>query len=200
MDESASDENLMLRYRGGDVRAFEALYRRHQGPLYRYFLRMVRTPALAEELFQDVWTSVIRVRARYEARAKFTTWLYRVAHNRLIDHYRRVATGLPLSYDGDPNDALEAMPDAEFREPANDLERRRLAQRIVELVADLPEAQREIFLLREEGGLSLEEITAATGVPLETAKSRLRYALAKLRRALTTDVEPAPRRAKEQRQ
>ncbi|MFL6651684.1 MAG: RNA polymerase sigma factor [Sulfurifustaceae bacterium] len=199
MDDSASDEDLMLRYRGGDVRAFETLYRRHNGPLYRYFLRMVRPPAVAEELFQDVWTSIVRARAEYEVRAKFATWLYRVAHNRLIDHYRRVGAGMPLSYGDDPDDALETIPDAEFREPANELERRRLAQRIVELVAELPEAQREIFLLREEGGLSLEEIAAATGVPAETAKSRLRYALAKLRRALADQMEPAPLRAKEQR-
>lgn len=199
MDESVSDEDLMLRYRRGDARAFEALYRRHKGPLYRYFLRMVRPSAVAEELFQDVWTNVIRVRRQYEARAKFATWLYRIAHNRLIDHYRRVAADVPLSYRDDPDDVLDAMPDAEFREPANELERRRLAQRIVALVTELPEAQREIFLLREEGGLSLEQITAATGVPLETAKSRLRYALAKLRRALAADVEPAPPRAQEQR-
>src|SRR5688572_8455172 len=95
----------MLRYRDGDARAFEALYARHKGPLYRYFLRLARPAAVAEELFQDAWTNLIRARANYEVRAKFTTWLYRLAHNRLVDHYRRNAAGIPL-VDDDPNESI----------------------------------------------------------------------------------------------
>jgi RNA polymerase sigma-70 factor (ECF subfamily) len=131
---------------------------------------------------------VIKARARYEVRAKFTTWLYRLAHNRIVDHYRRTATGVPLAPDNDPDDpVLEKIPDADFREPENELDRRRLARRLLELLGTLPEVQREAFLLREEGGLSLDEIAAATGVNTETAKSRLRYAIAKLRQALAQD-------------
>ncbi len=91
------------------------------------------------------------------------------------------------------------MPDEVFREPDGELERRRLSRRLVELLLELPEAQREVFLLREEAGMSLDEIAAATGVSHETAKSRLRYALAKLRRGLAPDTEPSRARAQEGR-
>lgn len=176
----------MLRYRDGDARAFERLYTRHKGPLYRYFLRLARPAAVAEELFQDVWTNLIRARANYEVRAKFTTWLYRLAHNRLVDHYRRSAAGIPLVDVDDDSDepVAEQVADDEWREPDNEFERRRQAQQLAELLLTLPEVQREAFLLRAESGLSLDEIAAITGVNAETAKSRLRYAMAKLRHGI----------------
>lgn len=185
----ATDEELMQRYRDGDARAFEILYTRHKGPVYRYLLRQCGVVALAEELFQDVWMNLIKARERYEVRARFTTWLYTLAHHRVIDHYRRQAAGVPISYDDDPDDepAIERVPDSEWKQPDNEFERRRQVQRLLELLAQLPEAQREAFLLREEGGLSLEEIAAVTGVNAETAKSRLRYALAKLRQGVIED-------------
>ena len=88
MGSGPADEKLMLRYAGGDTGAFEALYRRHRGPLYRFLLRQTGNVATAEELFQDVWMRVIDFRGRYEARARFSSWLYAVAHNRLMDFYR----------------------------------------------------------------------------------------------------------------
>jgi len=122
-------------------------------------------------------------------RAKFTTYLYHLAHNRLLDHYRRQATGLPLSYDDDPDDPrIERVAIAEIHQPENELYRRRQVQRMLILLDNLPEAQREAFLLREEAGLSLLEIAEITGVTAETAKSRLRYALVKLRQGLAKDV------------
>jgi len=188
MHNAAPDEELMNRYRDGDAHAFEVLYMRHKGPLYRYLLRQCGADALAEELFQDVWIKLIRAREHYEVRAKFTTWLYTLAHNRLIDHYRRAKAGVPISYDDDPDEPLiEQVADSPAREPDNELERRRLGKRLLEQIAALPEAQREAFLLREESGLSLEEIANVTGVNAETTKSRLRYALAKLRHGLTKD-------------
>ena len=185
MDNAASDEQLMNRYRDGDARAFEVLYTRHKGPLYRYLLRQCGVPAVAEELFQDVWTKLIRARERYEVRAKFTTFLYHLAHNRLIDHYRRAQSGVPISYGDDSDEALiEQVADSELRQPDSEFERRRQMQRLLALLAELPEAQREAFLLREESGMSLEEIAETTGVTMETAKSRLRYALVKLRQGM----------------
>lgn len=178
----------MLRYSAGDAAAFDILYARHRAPLYRYFLRLAQ-PA-AEELFQDVWMNVINARRRYQARAKFTTWLYRVAHNRLVDHYRRTSAGLPQSYDDDPQDVVDAVADEALREPESAWERRRLARRLMQSLDELPQAQRETFLLRAEAGLSLRDIAEATGTSAETAKSRLRYALARLRRALA-DENPA---------
>jgi len=122
-------------------------------------------------------------------RAKFTTYLYHLVHNQLIDHYRRQTTGLPLSYDDDPDDPrIERVAIAEILQPENELDRRRQVQHLLILLDNLPETQREIFLLREEGGLSLLEIAEITGVTVETAKSRLRYALAKLRQGLAKDV------------
>lgn len=181
----ATDEELMQRYRDGDARAFETLYVRHRGPVYRYILRQCGVAAQAEELFQDIWMNLIKARSRYEPRARFTTWLYTLAHNRLVDHYRRQAAGVPISYDDDPDEPLiEQVADSEVRQPDNEFERRRQAQQLLGLLAQLPEAQREAFLLREEGGLSLEEIAQATGVNMETAKSRLRYALARLRQGM----------------
>lgn len=172
----------MLAYRDGDARAFEALYARHKAPLYRYLARQCREPAVAEELFQDVWMNLIRARSRYEVQARFTTYLYRLAHNRLIDHYRRGKSGVPLSYDDDPDDPLiERLAGPDAAQPDVQAVRTEEVQRLLALLALLPDAQREAFLLREEAGLSLDEIAAATGVPPETAKSRLRYAVAKLR-------------------
>lgn len=188
MSDSASDEQLMQHYRDGDARAFEQLYARHKGPLYRYLLRQCGVAAVTEELFQDVWMKLIGARHSYEVRAKFTTWLYHLAHNRLIDHYRRQSSGLPLSFDDDPDESLiEQVADSELHQPDNELARRRQAQQLLALLQELPEAQREAFLLREESGLSLEEIAEATGVSRETAKSRLRYALARLRQAMVRD-------------
>lgn len=182
MDDTVSDEELMVRYRDGDAQAFELLYKRHKAPLFRYLRRQCGVVAQAEELFQDVWMKLIGARERYEARAKFTTYLYHLAHNRLIDYYRRAKTGLPMTYDDDSDESLiEQVPDTDIHEPDNELDRRRLGQRVLERIAALPQAQRETFLLREEGGLSLAEIATVTGVNAETAKSRLRYAIARLR-------------------
>jgi RNA polymerase sigma factor (sigma-70 family) len=179
-----SDEELMLSYRDGDAGAFDVLYTRHKGGVYRYLLRQCRDAAAAEELFQDVWMNLIRARASYTVRAKFTTYLYRLAHNRLVDHYRQRAPATLVSFDGEDEEALAELPDARQRPAEEALDDRRQAARLIELIGDLPEAQREAFLLQQESGMSVEEIAQATGVTRETAKSRLRYALSKLRQGL----------------
>ncbi|HET9701469.1 MAG TPA: sigma-70 family RNA polymerase sigma factor, partial [Burkholderiales bacterium] len=161
MDREPADEALMLRYRDGDAGAFEALYGRHRGPLFRYFLRQWRDRSGAEEMFQDVWTGVIRSRARYRPSAKFTTWLYRMAHNRLMDEYRRRGGAQPLSFD-DPDGGVPDPPAPLAADPARQAENREQAALLRTALEALPEAQREAFLLHEEGGLSLEEIAAAT--------------------------------------
>lgn len=184
-----SDEALMLAYRDGDATAFEALYRRWRGKLYRHLLRQCGSPAQAEELYQDIWLKVIGARAGYEVAAKFPTWLFRIAHNRLIDHYRRHSRAAVASYErrGDDDcaeDEAAALPAPASTQPEAMLERKALAEQLVRHIEALPAAQRETFLLSEEGDMTLEEIAAATGVNRETAKSRLRYALAKLRAGL----------------
>ena len=174
----------MLLYRGGDAGAFDVLYSRHKGGVYRYLLRQCRVPALAEELFQDVWMNLIRARTGYTVQAKFTTWLYRLAHNRLVDHYRKRSPAVIVSLDDEGGEAAAEVPDERERPSDEALDARRQAARLLELIAALPEAQREAFLLQQEGGLSVEEIAQATGVTRETAKSRLRYAMSKLKQGM----------------
>ena len=89
MNNEVADESLMERYRDGDAGAFDVLYHRHKGGLYRYLLRLVKNQSLADELFQEVWSNLIRSRERYQPSAKFSTFLYQIAHHRVIDHIRQ---------------------------------------------------------------------------------------------------------------
>ena len=179
----ASDESLMLAYRDGDAGAFDRLYERHRGGVYRYLLRQCRNAALAEELFQDVWMNLIRARASYAVQAKFSTYLYRIAHNRLMDHFRR-RDALVLSLDDEAAASVDEPVAPPGAQPEITIEARAQAAQLLALLGKLPEEQREAFVLQQEGGLSVEEIADATGVSRETAKSRLRYALAKLREGM----------------
>ena len=183
MGSGPADEELMLAYGGGDAGAFETLYRRHRAPLYRFLLRQVNDAATAEELFQDVWMRVIDSRERYQPRARFTSWVYAIAHNRLMDHYRASGRAKFLAQE-ESEEALDKLPAGDLP-PEALIDRKRSAQRLLDALARLPEVQREAFLLQQGGELSVEEIGEATGVNRETAKSRLRYALAKLRAELS---------------
>ena len=178
MDRRPADSALMLRYRDGDVAAFEELYGRHKDSVYRYLLRLSQDPATAEDVFQEVWGKIIKARENYRRTAKFTTFLYRVAHNCFIDHVRR-----NKRHAG--NVGLEPDQLADTSESPEALTERALARRRMEAaLADLPEEQRDTFLLHEEAGLNLEQIAAVTGTNREASKSRLRYAVAKLRAAI----------------
>jgi RNA polymerase sigma factor (sigma-70 family) len=189
MHEDMTDEALMCAYRDGDGAAFETLFRRHRAPLYRYLLRQCAA-GIAEELSQDCWSNVIRARGSYTVGARFTTWLFRIAHNRLIDHFRASERSALASYDDADRleDTLAAAPAPFHQQPETELDRRQLGERLLAAVKALPPAQRETFLLHTDGGLSVEEIGTATGVGRETAKSRLRYALTALRANLRGDI------------
>ncbi len=173
----------MLAYRDSDGAAFEALYARWRGPLYRYFLRQCGHAGQADELFQDVFMRVIGAAGDYEPTAKFATWLFRIAHNRLVDHWRKTGREPvdPPPSGGDGDDCEFDPPAPEGAAPERQAERRELAEALMAALNGLPEVQREAFLLAEEGGLTLEEIASVSGVGRETIKSRLRYATAKLR-------------------
>jgi RNA polymerase sigma-70 factor (ECF subfamily) len=174
----------MIAYRDGDGHAFQALYARHRGGLYRFLLRQCGAAALAEELFQDVWLNLIRARLRYTPEARFATYLYRIAHNRLIDHFRRASHRPSVESDDEDDDPIAMLPADRRDEPDIRMESKAQVERFMALLAGLPDAQREAFVMHEEAGLSVDEIARATGVNAETAKSRLRYAVAKLRRGL----------------
>jgi RNA polymerase sigma-70 factor (ECF subfamily) len=179
----APDEELMLAYGRGDAGAFETLYRRHRGPLFRFMLRALSNSAghrsTAEEVFQEAWIRVIEARGRYTPQARFTTWLYTIAHNLLVDHWRK--KGLTLIQLED--DAPLAAPD----NPARQAEARESLARLLQAIDALPAVQREAFLLHQEAGLTVAEIAAVTGAGEEAAKSRLRYAMAKLKSAVNDD-------------
>jgi len=172
----------MLRYAAGDAAAFDQLYVRHRGPLFRFIQRQCKERAQAEEVFQEVWMNLIKSRERYTVTARFRTYLYTLAHNRMIDHFRRRSSE-PL--DDDPEAGLNVVALASrVDEPYVRVLSRQQGEYLLRLLEGLPPVQRETFLLAEEGGLSLGEIAEATGVSFETAKSRLRYAIAKLRAGL----------------
>jgi RNA polymerase sigma-70 factor (ECF subfamily) len=172
----APDEELMLAYRGGQAAAFETLYARHRTRLFRFVLRNVKVRALAEELYQEIWMRLIEARASYTPKARFTTWLYTIAHHHLIDHWRKRGLTLVAL---DTDDAA-----ADSADPADEAQAREALGRLAAALEALPALQREAFLLHEEGGLSVAEIAAATGADEEAAKSRLRYAIAKLKAAM----------------
>ncbi len=175
-----SDEMLMLAYAGGQVAAFDQLYGRHRARLYRFLLRQLRDGALADEIFQDVWQRVIAARRGWQPEAAFATWLYRLAHNRLADHWRALQHRPPAPDNAD--ERTERVPDPDTPERSlSEFEQRRRLQLALD---ELPTEQREVVLLRLEQELTLEEIGAITGVGRETVKSRLRYAMDKLRSRL----------------
>jgi RNA polymerase sigma-70 factor (ECF subfamily) len=185
MTATPTDSALMLRYKDGDTAAFETLYRRHNDSLYRYLLRRCLDREAAEDVFQEVWGKIIKSRRSYRRTAKFTTFLYRVAHNCFIDHIRRNKRHLAKSV-ADP-DLIENPSD----EPDLAAEKGLARQRMELALLELPDEQRDVFLLHEEAGLTLDTIAHVTGVNRETAKSRLRYAMSKLKAALAEPVESA---------
>jgi RNA polymerase sigma-70 factor (ECF subfamily) len=183
-----SDESLMLRYAAGDIAAFDALYARHELGVWRYVFRSVRVQAVADDLLQDVWFAVARSAPTYTVSARFKTWLFTMAHNRLIDYFRTARHHVSIDGSADEDgegggigDTLAA--DSGFG-PLRRLESSEQAAALIAAVERLPREQREAFLLQAEAGLSVEEIAAATGVNFETAKSRLRYARNSLRQQL----------------
>lgn len=173
-----SDEQLMRAYRGGDADAFEMLYRRHSDRLHRFVLRLAGAGD-AEEIFQEVWVAVIHARDRYVHDAKFTTYLYAIAHRRAMDRLRAQGRAAEDRYA-----ALDEVPDAAASAPVELVWRAAAGEALLAAIEELPVLQREAFLLQAEGGLSLDEIAEATASPRETVKSRLRYANRRLRDAL----------------
>ena len=181
MGADTTDEALMLAYAQGEARAFETLYARQRGMLYRYILRSVGDRSAADELYQETWSRVIASRERYRIESKFTTWLLQIAHNLVIDSFRRAK---PQAGPEETETILRELDAPESERPERVLSEFEERRRLQIALAELPHEQREAFLLRVEGGLGLEEIARTTGAAQETAKSRLRYALAKIREKL----------------
>ncbi|MBA3593935.1 MAG: sigma-70 family RNA polymerase sigma factor [Polaromonas sp.] len=178
----------MLRYTAGDIAAFDTLYVRHELAVWRYLLRSVRVQAVADDLLQDVWFAVARSAAAYEVRARFKTWLFTLAHNRLVDHFRTAKNHVSLDGDAENDDSEGRLADTLAADsgfgPVRQLQSREQAAALIEAIERLPAEQREAFLLQAEAGMSVEDIAGATSVTFETAKSRLRYARSSLKQWL----------------
>lgn len=166
----------MLKYAQGDNAAFELLYARHKDSLYRYFLRQCKDASQAQDLFQECWGRVIKAASSYKNSAKFTTWIYRIGHNLMVDQYRALK----------PVDAEEDMSQyGNDDNPAKETLRSQQADQLKYCISRLPQVQLEAFLLKEESGLSAPAIAEVVGASMEACKSRLRYAYDKLKECLT---------------
>ena len=184
----ADDADLLRAHGAGDPHAFARLYDRYDRPCHRFIRRTLAAHAdAADDLHQETWLSVSKNAASFDPRkASFPAWLFAIARNKVWDHLRRQKVAILAAAE---DDAVTAVPDP-GPSPLDQATSRELAQRIVEAVEALPLAQRETFVMFAHAGLSLEDVAAATGVPVETAKSRLRYARNTLRQALA-DERPA---------
>jgi RNA polymerase sigma-70 factor, ECF subfamily len=182
-DHEDSDEILIQRYQRGDSKAFERLYQRHRSAVLRFVRRLSPDADDNQEITQETWMAVIRGLGRYRPQARFTTYLFSIAHRRTMDRWRKRGRE-PLREPA--GEGLDALPGPSSNQPESEADVSTLRSDLMKAVAALPFLQREIFLLRAEGGLSLDEIAEVTSTSRETAKSRLRYALSKLR----TSLEP----------
>lgn len=186
MEAGDADAQLMLRYARGDARAFDVLYAHHRAGLWRFIRRTVADDVATDDVFQECWSRVIAHRADYRPEARFATWLYRIAHNCCMDHWRR--HGRRSTRESADEDAIAGAIADPAAAPLPAAIADQSARRLAAALARLPEEQRGAFLLYVEGGLSVAEIGEATGVSAEAAKSRLRYAVAKLKEMLGADA------------
>ena len=176
-----SDEELMLAFAQQDQNAFEQLYARHKDALYRYFLRHLSNEATSQELYQDLWMKIIKSKDNYQPTAKFTTWVYTLAHNRLVDWYRRNN----LEMQSFEKNTEETNTDGSIDwNPEDEFQTKRLAKQLKIAIDNLPFDQREVFLLHQEAMLTLPQISELLQEGLEKIKSRYRYAINKLRNNL----------------
>jgi RNA polymerase sigma-70 factor, ECF subfamily len=174
-----SDDALMVSYRAGDATAFDALYARYRTAVYRFFLRQL-PQAEADECHQEVWLKLVNGRARYQGRGEFRAYLFAIAHNTLTDRHRRVMKHGVIDHDADADAIADGASDPEAITAQG-----REAARLYRHLAALPVAQREALMMKESAGLTLAEIARITGTSEEGVKSRIRYAMQKLRQAMT---------------
>ena len=180
-DNSLSNEDLMISYSLGNAQAFEELYHRNKAPLYRYFLRQLGQAALAEEFAHEVWLRVIKSRESYLPKARFTTYLFQIAHNHLVDYYRKNSRIREVNIEDNEDEAQNTV---DVSDPVTAIDKEKCRAIILSLIKELPAEQKEVFLLKEEGNLSIEEIAQVVNENVETVKSRMRYALKKLKSGL----------------
>lgn len=196
-----TDEDLMLAYARGQAAAFDVLYRRHEAALYRFVRRLLGAAlaAQADEVFQEAWLRIVAARAGFRPQgAAWRTWAFTIAHNLAMDRLRVAGRELSVDHDDDGGDALDRMlVHADMVSPSSEDQAfwRAAGAQLLHCLDALPAPQRAAFLLHHEDGASVEDLAQRLSLPFETAKSRLRYALRKLRDcmgAYLAPLEPAP--------
>jgi RNA polymerase sigma-70 factor, ECF subfamily len=186
MIDDQPDEDLMVLYQKGEVRAFEILLVRHRKPLYNFILRYLGDKETAEDLLQEAFMRVIKGAEAYKRQAKFTTWLYTIARNLCVDQTRRrkhrkhASLDAPLGADEESGSLLDVIPSKEMASDRKSVNKQ-LHETMQKAIAGLSEEQREVFLMREFLDMPFKQIADVVGVPENTVKSRMRYALDKLR-------------------
>lgn len=186
--QTLNDENLLSNYLDGDLEAFSTLYNKHKGGLFRYFLRQVSDKQSAEDLFQDCWGKVINNAHAFSPQAKFSTWLYTIARNQLIDQHRHLkVVDKVVSSEQDPNEALIQEPLSDHDDESKiDQQRKQLLLKIC--LQHLPHNLLDVFVLKEETNLTVKQIAEVVDASHEATKSRLRYACTKLRECITSKL------------
>lgn len=179
-----ADEALMQAYVQGEFTAFEALYQRHKGGVYRYLLRQCQEQGVIDDLFQEIWAKVIGSASTYQGKAKFTTWLYTIAHNKVVDQVRHLSV---------VNNLIDASDDL-ISNAASEINLETTQEAFDSVAAlkhclgKMPQVQLDSFLLREEGNLAVAEVAQVMQASLEATKSRLRYAYKTLRHCIETKL------------
>lgn len=186
-----SDFERLSRYRNGQVEALAELVEKFKRPLYGFLMNMTERADTADEVFQEVWLRVIRHSGRFEER-NFSGWLFRIAHNLVIDHWRRQRSAVSL--DKENEDGLTLMERLADPQPLpfERLDGEQVKRRVAEAVKRLPDEQKEVFLMRIEGDIPFKEIARIQGVSINTALARMQYALAKLRQELRQTAPSGP--------
>jgi RNA polymerase sigma-70 factor (ECF subfamily) len=200
MTQERTDEELLAAYQQGDPGAFEGLLRRHRAPLFTFLLRMLGDREKAEDLAQETFLRIVKGAQAWEHRARFQTWLFTIARNLCVDRARfRRTDSLDAQGPDDEPPLVDSVPGREI-DPARGAESARLRPLLMKALLSIPQEQREVFVLREQAGIPFREIAEILGVNENTAKSRMRYALEGLRKALeaagvseeTAAEEPEP--------
>jgi RNA polymerase sigma-70 factor (ECF subfamily) len=183
-----ADEELMMRFKGGDADAMNEIIARHGGALFGFLVRQTGSQHKAEDAYQDVFLKVVKAASRYKPSAKFTSWLYTIARNVVIDMARRdkyretESLDEPVFEDGNTS-RVEATA-GDNPNPEEEMRGTEIKEILEKAIKELPGEQREVFLLREKSGMPFKEIAKITGAPLNTVKTRMHYALNSLRKAL----------------
>ncbi len=182
-----NDNELLIRYRDGNIPALEQLVERYRKPLFGFILNMIGRQEEADDVFQEVWFRAIKAIDRYRS-DRFLSWLFRIARNLIIDRYRSRKALISLASENQDGVTLEDAIPAPGRTAAMLVVDRDIALRVAAAVASLPEEQKEVFLMRIEGDLAFKEIAKIQRVSINTALARMQYALAKLRVVLREEL------------